>query len=77
MSLVKLISRASIAHKASTLTVMFSLVFGDEGVSTVTSILRDEMKQNLRLLGATSIKELVPAMVRFVSFRQPLGFIMG
>lgn len=42
---------------------MYSLVFGDDGVRKVSTVLRDEMAQNMRLLGATSIKELVPEMV--------------
>ena len=45
---------------------MYSLVFGDAGVATVTQILRDEITQNLRLLGATKLSELNPAMVRYV-----------
>lgn len=42
---------------------MYSLTFGDDGVRKVATILRDELAQNMRLLGATTIKELVPEMV--------------
>lgn len=42
---------------------MYSLTFGDAGVSHVASILRSELAQNLRLLGATSLAELSPSMV--------------
>ncbi|BGP40470.1 hypothetical protein JCM10449v2_004432 [Rhodotorula kratochvilovae] len=42
---------------------MYSLAFGDEGVSKVATILRDELAQNTRLLGATKLSEVVPAMV--------------
>lgn len=44
-------------------TVMYSLVFGDDGVRKASTILRDELAQNMRLLGATSVAELVPEMV--------------
>lgn len=43
--------------------VMYSLAFGDAGVSKVATILRDELAQNTRLLGATKLSEVVPAMV--------------
>ncbi|GAA5925027.1 hypothetical protein JCM10213_000509 [Rhodosporidiobolus nylandii] len=42
---------------------MYSLAFGDAGVSRVATILRDELAQNTRLLGATKLDEVVPAMV--------------
>ncbi|TNY24809.1 cytochrome b2 [Rhodotorula diobovata] len=42
---------------------MYSLAFGDAGVSKVATILRDELAQNTRLLGATKLSEVVPAMV--------------
>ncbi|GAA5862666.1 hypothetical protein JCM8547_003506 [Rhodosporidiobolus lusitaniae] len=42
---------------------MYSLAFGDQGVDKVATILRDELAQNTRLLGATKIDEVVPAMV--------------
>ncbi|GAA6052900.1 hypothetical protein JCM3770_004399 [Rhodotorula araucariae] len=42
---------------------MYSLAFGDEGVSKVATILRDELAQNTRLLGAAKLGEVVPAMV--------------
>ncbi|BGP08453.1 hypothetical protein JCM10049v2_004300 [Rhodotorula toruloides] len=42
---------------------MYSLVFGDEGVNKVATVLREELAQNARLMGATSMKEVVPAMV--------------
>ncbi|BGP16578.1 hypothetical protein JCM10213v2_004580 [Rhodosporidiobolus nylandii] len=43
--------------------LMYSLAFGDAGVSRVATILRDELAQNTRLLGATKLDEVVPAMV--------------
>jgi L-lactate dehydrogenase (cytochrome) len=42
---------------------MYSLTFGDAGVDKVASILRDEIAQNIRLLGATKLSELSPNMV--------------
>lgn len=45
------------------ITVMYSLIFGDEGVATVATILRDELAQNLRLLGAQKLSDLNPRMV--------------
>ncbi|GAA6001507.1 FMN-dependent alpha-hydroxy acid dehydrogenase [Rhodotorula paludigena] len=42
---------------------MYSLAFGDAGVQKVATILRDELAQNTRLLGATSLEQVVPAMV--------------
>lgn len=51
--------------------VMYALAFGQPGVQTAVNILRDEIAQNLRLLGATKLSELTPAMVRFLSGRQP------
>ncbi|GAA5839226.1 hypothetical protein JCM11251_006012 [Rhodosporidiobolus azoricus] len=42
---------------------MYSLAFGDAGVNAVASILRDELAQNTRLLGATKLDEVVPSMV--------------
>ncbi|GAA6028416.1 hypothetical protein JCM8097_007020 [Rhodosporidiobolus ruineniae] len=42
---------------------MYSLAFGDSGVDTVATILRDELAQNTRLLGATKLAEVVPSMV--------------
>ncbi|KAL8276641.1 hypothetical protein RQP46_010990 [Phenoliferia psychrophenolica] len=42
---------------------MYALAFGQPGVQKVADILRDEVAQNLRLLGATKISELTPAMV--------------
>ncbi|KAM0752347.1 hypothetical protein T439DRAFT_342562 [Meredithblackwellia eburnea MCA 4105] len=42
---------------------MYSLIFGEEGVKTVASILQSEIAGSLRLLGATSLSELTPAMV--------------
>jgi len=44
-------------------TVMYSLVFGQAGPDRVIEILAAEMAQNLRLLGATKLSELTPAMV--------------
>jgi len=41
----------------------YSLAFGDDGVTTVTNILRSEISSNLRLLGATKLSELSPSMV--------------
>lgn len=49
------------AHQA--IAVMYSLVFGVEGVATVATILRDELAQNLRLLGAQKLSDLSPRMV--------------
>lgn len=42
---------------------MYSLTFGDTGVTRVTEILRQELAQNLRLLGATALTELRSSMV--------------
>ena len=42
---------------------MYSLVFGQAGPDRVIEILGDEIGQNLRLLGATKLSELTPAMV--------------
>lgn len=42
---------------------MYSLVFGDEGVNQVATILRDELAQNTRLVGATRLSELSASMV--------------
>lgn len=42
---------------------MFSLIFGEEGVQTLTTIMKDEISQNMRLLGADSLAKLSPAMV--------------
>ncbi|BGP02360.1 hypothetical protein NBRC10513v2_006008 [Rhodotorula toruloides] len=42
---------------------MYSLVFGDEGVNKVATVLREELAQNARLMGATSMTEVVPSMV--------------
>ncbi|GAA5833349.1 hypothetical protein JCM9279_001498 [Rhodotorula babjevae] len=42
---------------------MYSLAFGDAGVNKVATILRDEIAQNTRLLGATKLSELVPSML--------------
>ncbi|GAA5921744.1 hypothetical protein JCM3775_001798 [Rhodotorula graminis] len=42
---------------------MYSLAFGDAGVNKVATILRDELAQNTRLLGATKLDEIVPSML--------------
>ncbi|GAA6012024.1 hypothetical protein JCM11491_000141 [Sporobolomyces phaffii] len=42
---------------------MYSLVFGDAGVDHVATILRDELAQNVRLVGATKLSDLDPALV--------------
>jgi isopentenyl diphosphate isomerase/L-lactate dehydrogenase-like FMN-dependent dehydrogenase len=42
---------------------MYSLVFGDEGVAKVTGIIRAELEQNLRLVGATKLSDLSPSVV--------------
>lgn len=42
---------------------MYSLVFGDEGVNAVIRILRDEIAQNLRLLGGTQLSHITLDMV--------------
>ncbi|GAA5948097.1 hypothetical protein JCM3765_007108 [Sporobolomyces pararoseus] len=42
---------------------MYSLVFGDEGVNQVATILRDELAQNVRLVGSTSLSQLNPSLV--------------
>lgn len=44
-------------------TVMMALCFGDNGTNKVASIFQGELAQNLRLLGATRIDQLVPSMV--------------
>jgi len=51
------------ADYVSQLSVMYSLVFGDEGVNQVATILRDELAQNVRLVGATKLSELSSALV--------------
>ena len=42
---------------------MYSLVFGDEGVNQVATILRDELAQNVRLVGSTSLSQLNSSLV--------------
>ncbi|GAA6060003.1 hypothetical protein JCM10212_001161 [Sporobolomyces blumeae] len=42
---------------------MYSLAFGDDGVVKAATILRDELAQNVRLVGATRISELGPSLV--------------
>ncbi|GAA5835530.1 hypothetical protein JCM3766R1_006440 [Sporobolomyces carnicolor] len=42
---------------------MYSLAFGDDGVNHVATILRDELAQNVRLVGATTLSELDPSLV--------------
>ncbi|GAA6000038.1 hypothetical protein JCM10207_006024 [Rhodosporidiobolus poonsookiae] len=49
---------------------MYSLAFGDEGVNKVATILRDELAQNTRLLGATKLGEIVPGMVNARALEQ-------
>ncbi|GAA5978120.1 hypothetical protein JCM5350_007402 [Sporobolomyces pararoseus] len=42
---------------------MYSLVFGEEGVNQVATILRDELAQNVRLVGSTSLSQLNSSLV--------------
>lgn len=42
---------------------MYSLAFGDDGVNHVATILRDELAQNVRLVGATTLSQLDPSLV--------------
>jgi L-lactate dehydrogenase (cytochrome) len=51
---------------------MYSLTFGDEGPLKVATIMRDELAQNLRLLGATRIDELSPSMVNATRLERDL-----
>ncbi|GAA5865688.1 hypothetical protein JCM1840_003219 [Sporobolomyces johnsonii] len=49
---------------------MYSLVFGDDGVNQVATILRDELAQNVRLIGATKLSELSPSLVNATALEQ-------
>ncbi|GAA5874582.1 hypothetical protein JCM16303_002911 [Sporobolomyces ruberrimus] len=42
---------------------MYSLAFGDEGVNQVATILRDELAQNVRLVGSTKLSQLNPSLL--------------
>ncbi|CEQ42484.1 SPOSA6832_04289 [Sporobolomyces salmonicolor] len=42
---------------------MYSLVYGAEGVARAASVLEDEVARAMRLLGATSVRELGPEFV--------------
>jgi L-lactate dehydrogenase (cytochrome) len=42
---------------------MYSLAFGDEGVNQVAMILRDELAQNVRLVGSTKLSQLDRSIV--------------
>ncbi|GAA5959291.1 hypothetical protein JCM21900_003917 [Sporobolomyces salmonicolor] len=49
---------------------MYSLVFGDDGVNQVATILRDELAQNVRLIGATKLGELHDSLVNAAALEQ-------
>ncbi|KWU47086.1 hypothetical protein RHOSPDRAFT_28145 [Rhodotorula sp. JG-1b] len=51
---------------------MYSLAFGDQGAERVATILREELEQNTRLLGATKLGEVVPAMVNTTELERNL-----
>lgn len=51
---------------------MYSLAFGDQGTQRVATILREELEQNTRLLGATKLDEVVPAMVNTTELERNL-----
>lgn len=42
---------------------MYSLIYGDAGVARCAELLADEVGRAMRLLGATSIKDLRPELV--------------
>lgn len=55
---------------------MYSLVFGDEGPQKVVDILKQEIAQNIRLLGCTNISQLNPSYVntRLLDARLDLSY---
>ncbi|GAA5983167.1 hypothetical protein JCM10908_000181 [Rhodotorula pacifica] len=51
---------------------MYSLAFGDQGTQRVATILREELEQNTRLLGANKVGEIVPRMVNTTELERNL-----
>ncbi|POY70468.1 hypothetical protein BMF94_6536 [Rhodotorula taiwanensis] len=51
---------------------MYALAFGDEGTQRVATILREELKQNTRLLGATKMSEVLPSMLNTTEIERNL-----
>lgn len=49
--------------------------YGEEGVSKLLQILKDEFEMNMRLIGARSIAEVVPSMVDSSALSNPNGSI--
>ncbi|GAA5893659.1 FMN-dependent alpha-hydroxy acid dehydrogenase [Sporobolomyces salmoneus] len=51
---------------------MYSLAFGDDGVNQVATILRDELAQNVRLVGSTKLSQLEPSLVNASELEQDI-----
>ncbi|GAA5925853.1 FMN-dependent alpha-hydroxy acid dehydrogenase [Sporobolomyces koalae] len=51
---------------------MYSLTFGQEGVNQVATILRDELAQNVRLVGSTQLSQLEPTIVNATELERNL-----
>jgi len=51
--------------------------YGPEGIDKALTILRDEFEMNMRLLGATSLKEVIPDLVDAGSIHQHVNAVPG
>ncbi|ORY89263.1 putative L-lactate dehydrogenase [Leucosporidium creatinivorum] len=51
---------------------MYSLVYGEEGVTRVAEILGEEVERAMRLVGARSVKELTPKLVNTIQVERKL-----
>lgn len=49
--------------------------YGQQGVEHILNLLKEEMEMTMRLLGATSVEELNPALVSTAGLRQGAGHI--